>query len=403
MARKGQRQIRRRRPPVLARRGPWRHYRVIDPSCMTMAVAELPFAVSARAEAPAAVLRVVRQVQVYFAAVFVVSLGAFVLGIEGRFPGGLFIYPPPVDWIPPLSRDQWLMAFALHQQDPIYAACGGSQSFAEFVTLYWWEWARRASALLLGTAVVAGLTVTSGVSRFRFALPRIVMLCLIVLGYGLVRWLIGLAAAQFEDLARFNVGQYRHAVDVTFASLAVAAVLATVPAPPQSWPRARAFRLAAWLWAGALLINIAFGALFMARDAAAVWSSWAGLRDVSIDQFVSYRPLWLNLVFNPYAIQLVHRALSAGLWIAALGYLVWSIRRQPQAAIPAAALFGLLTVEMAIGIATLVLGAPPMLSLLHRVGGVFLLAVAFTLPPARSPSLSRRRSLAIPQTASPAS
>jgi cytochrome c oxidase assembly protein subunit 15 len=294
------------------------------------------------------------------------------------------------------------MAFALHQQDPIYAACGGSQSFAEFVTLYWWEWARRASALLLATAVVVGLTVTSGVGRFRCALPRMLTLCLIVLGYGLVRWLVGLAAAQFEDLARFNVGQYRHAVDVTFASVAVAAVLAAVLFPPQPWPRARAFRLAAWLWAGALPINIAFGALFMARDSAAVWTT-PGFGDVRLDRFVSYRPLWLNLVFNPYAIQLVHRALSAGLWIAALGYLVRSIRRQPHAAIPAAALFALLTVEMAIGVATLALGVPPMLSLLHRVGGVFLLAVAFTLPPARSPSLSRRRSLAIPQTASPAS
>ena len=349
-----------------------------------MAVAELPFAVSARAEAPVAVPRVVRQVQVYFAAVFVVSLGAFVLGIEGRFPGGLFIYPPPVDWIPPLSRDQWLMAFALHQQDPIYAACGGSQSFGEFETLYWWEWARRASALLLGTAAVAGLTVTSGVVRYRFALPRVLTLCLIVLAYGVARWLIGLAAVQFEDLARFNVGQYRHAVDVTFASAAVAAVLASVLAPPQPWPRTRAFRLAAWLWGGAILIDIAFGALFMARDAAAVWSSWTGLRDVSIDQFVSYRPLWLNLVFNPYAIQLVHRALSAGLWIAALGYLVWSIRRHPHAAIPAAALFGLLTIEMAIGVAALVLGVPPVLSLLHRIGGVVLLAVAFTLMPSPS-------------------
>jgi len=369
---------------------------------MTMAVAELPFAVSARAEAPAAVLRVVRQVQVYFAAVFVMSVGAFVLGIEGRFPGGLFIYPPPVDWLPPLSRDQWLMAFALHQQDPIYAACGGSQSFGEFVTLYWWEWARRASALLLGTAVVAGLTVTSGVSRFRFALPRMLTLCLIVLGYGLVRWLIGLAAAQFEDLARFNVGQYRHAVDVTFASVAVAAVLAAVLAPPQPWPRARVFRLAAWLWAGAILLDIAFGALFMARDAAAVWTT-PGLGDFPLDQFVSYRPLWLNLVFNPYAIQLVHRALSAGLWIAALGYLVWSIRRHPRAATPAAALFGLLTVEMAIGVATLALGVPATFPLLHRIGGVALLAVAFTLAPSSQPLLSRSRSPATQRTASPAS
>jgi heme a synthase len=367
-----------------------------------MAVAELPLAVSAQAAAPAGVPRAVRQVQVYFAAVFVVSLAAFVLGVEGRFPGGLFVYPPPVDWIPPLAREQWLAAFALHQQDPIYSACGGTQSLEEFQTLYRWEWGRRASALFLGATAVAGLIVTASINRFRFALPRLIGLCLIVLGYALARWLVGLAAANVEDLARFNVGQYRHAVDVTFASAAVAAVLASVLAPPQPRPRARAFHLAAWFWAGVILIDIAFGALFMARDAAAVWTSWPGIGELPLERFVSYQPLWLNFVFNPYTIQVVHRRLSGLLWIAALGYLIWSIGRRPQRVVPAAGLFGLLTIEMAIGVATLVLGVPSALSLLHRIVGVVLLAIAFTLP-----SLSglpwRRRWLATLRTASPAS
>ncbi len=368
---------------------------------MIMAVAELPFAVSAPAAASARVPRAMRQVQVYFGAVFVVGLAAFVLGVEGRFPGGLFVYPPPVDWIPPLAREQWLAAFALHQQDPIYAACGGSQSFEEFQALYWWEWARRASALFLGAAAVAGLTVTAGISPVRFALPRVIGLCLIVFGYVLARWLVALAAVNVEDLARFNVGQYRHAVDVTFASAAVAAVLASVLVPPQPRPRARALRLAAWLWAGHILIDIAFGALFMARDAAAVWSSWPGFGDVPLGRFVSYQPLWLNPVFNPYTIGLVHRTLSIGLWIAALAYLLWSWRRSPQAVIPAVVLFGLLTVEAAIGFAMLATGVPPALSLLHRIGGVVLLAIAFTLPSMHLPS--RRGWLATRQTASPAS
>jgi cytochrome c oxidase assembly protein subunit 15 len=341
-------------------------------------------------------------VQVYFAAVFVVSLAAFVLGVEGRFPGGLFVYPPPVDWVPPLAREQWLAAFALHQQDPIYAACGGSQSFDEFQTLYWWEWARRASILFLGTAAVAGLTVTAGIPRFRFALPRVIGLCLIVLGYALAHWLVALAAANVEDLARFNVGQYRHAVDLTFASAAVAAVLASVLAPPQPRPRPRAFHLAAWLWAGAILIDIAFGALFMARDAAAVWTSWPGIAEFPLDRFVSYRPLWLNFVFNPYTIQVVHRRLSGVLWIAALGYLVWSIRRRPQSVVPATGLVGLLTIEIAIGVATLVLGVPALLSLVHRIVGVVLLAIGFTLPSLRGLP-ARRGWLATPQTALPAS
>jgi cytochrome c oxidase assembly protein subunit 15 len=140
----------------------------------------------------------------------------------------------------------------------------------------------------------------------------------------------------------------------------------------------------------------------MARDAAAVWTTWPGLGDVPpLDRFVSYAPLWLNFVFNPYTIQLAHRALSVGLWIAALGYLVWSTKRNPPGVPGAIALFGLLTAQMAIGIAALVLGVPPALSILHRVGGVLLLAVAFALAPlqplkASSPSPSRRRSPATP-------
>jgi heme a synthase len=365
-----------------------------------MAVAEVPLSLAARADAGGVLPSAVRQVRRYFLIVFTVSLGAFILGVEGRVPAGLFLYPPPVDWVPPLSSDQWQAAVALHQQDPIYAACGGSQSLDEFRTLYWWEWLRRASALLLGTAALAGLAGALMLRRFRFALPRILGLGVIVLVYASARWFAGIAVANVDALARFNVGQYRHAVDVTFASMAVAALLATCIVPPLPARLARGHRrnLAAWPWVGALLLDIAFGALFMARDAAAVWPTWA-LGDVPpLDRFVSYAPLWLNFVFNPYTIQLVHRALSAGLWIAALGYLVVSIKRNPRDATGAIALFGLMTAQMAIGIATLVLGVPPALSILHRVGGVLLLAAAFALAPftARRPSPWRARSPATP-------
>jgi heme a synthase len=361
-----------------------------------MALADFPLSLTVPALAGAAVPRAVRQVQFYFAGLCVVGLAAFVLGVEGRFPGGLFLYPPPVDWIPPLAREQWLVAFALHQQDTIYAACGGSQSFDEFQTLYWWEWARRASVLLLAAAAIGGGAVTAGIARFRFALPRIAGLCLIVPACALAHWLVGLAAANVADLARFNVGQYRHAVDVTFASAAVAAVLASALVPPQPQARRQSLRLAASLWGAAILIAIAFGALFMARDAAAVWPSWSGFGNVPFERFVSYQPFWLNLVFNPYGIQIVHRAVSVALFIAALGYLVRSIRRHSRGVAAAAGLFGLLTIEMAIGIAALASGVPAALSLLHRIVGVVLLAVAFTLPSSRQPLSWRPRSPATP-------
>jgi cytochrome c oxidase assembly protein subunit 15 len=334
-----------------------------------MAVAEFPVLLSAGTDAGLVPARAVRPVRLYFLILFALGLAAFILGVEGRFPAGLFLYPPPVDWLPPRSGAQWLAAFAAHQQDPIFAACGGAQSLGEFQTLYWWEWLRQASLLLLAAGATAAFIGAAAMRQFRFALPRLLGLGLLVLAYAVVRSLVGLAAVNVDELARFNVGQYRHAVDVTFASAVVAAVLASALGPP------RRLHLAAWLWGGALLLDIAFGALFMARDAAAVWP---GLGDIPpLVRFVSYDPFWLNFLFNPYTIQLAHRAWSGGLWIAMLGYFVWSIRRSPASVTGAAVLFGLMTAQMALGIAALMLGVPPALSLLHRISGVVLLAAAF--------------------------
>jgi cytochrome c oxidase assembly protein subunit 15 len=364
-----------------------------------MTVAQFPISLAARTEQVAVLARPLAAVRLYFLLLFVLGLAAFVFGVQGRFPAGLFLYPPPVDWFPPLSGAQWQAAFAAHQQDPIFAACGGAQSLKEFQTLYWWEWLRQASLLLLATGAAAAFIGAAAMCQFRFALPRLIGLGLLVLAYAVMRWLVGLAAGNVDELARFNVGQYRHAVDVRFASAVVAAVLASALEPPPAGTRR--FHLAAWLWGGALLLDIAFGALFMARDAAAVWP---GLGDVPpLERFVSYDPLWLNFVFNPYTIQLVHRAVSAGLWVASVHYLISSITRNPEGGAGAIALFGLMTVQMALGISTLALGIAPLLSILHRVGGVLLLAAAFALPLSARPWPWRLRSPATPQTASPAS
>jgi len=349
-----------------------------------MAVADLSMSLGALSGARAASPSVVRVVRIYFLIVFVLSLAAVVFAVEGRFPGGLFLFPPSVDWVPPLSSDAWLAAFSIHQQDPVFAACGGASSLEEFRTLYGWEWLRRGSVLLLGTASLIGLAGAGAWPRYRFALPRLLGLCLIGLALALGRVLVGFAVANVDDLARFNVGQYRHAVDLTFASLAVGAVLASVVAPPlpagavrRLWPSGSAV-----LWLFVLLLDICFGALFLARDAATAWTGWPGIADFPpLDRFASYDSVWLNLVFNPYAIQLVHRGLSAGLWLAALLYLAWTIKRNARDAGGAAALFGLLTAQMAIGVSTLVVGTPPpALSIAHRVGGVLLVAAALLLP-----------------------
>jgi cytochrome c oxidase assembly protein subunit 15 len=340
--------------------------------------------------APAAPARAdVLAVRFYFLILAVLGGAVLVLGIESRLTPSLFAIAPPVDLIPPLTDQAWYRAFLLHQQDPIFAACGGSENLAQFKLLYWWEWLRRGSMLLLAGSFASGFFIAGLMPPYRFALRPHIALALIGLDYLAAVWCLDAAVAQVADLARYNTGQYRHALDVTFASIALALVLARAIAP-QSRIAAAAER--PWGGSGRVLIglivlDICSGALFASRDAITVWRSFPGYETAvlpPLDRLTAYAPLWLNFTFNQYMIQLVHRVLSVGLWIAVVAGLIRIGRRDRRAGAGAAALLMVLTAQMAAGVATLVLGGSAALSFLHELGAVVLLAgafVALTRPP----------------------
>jgi heme a synthase len=333
-------------------------------------------------------------VRLYFLLLAALGLAALVLGIENRLTPGLFAIAPPVDLVPPLSDQAWFGAFALHQQDPVFAACGGSENLAQFKVLYWWEWLRRGSMLLLAGSFVSGFFVAALLSEYRFALRRHFALCLIGLGYLAARWCLDFAVPQVEDLVRYNTGQYRHALDMTFASVALAMVLASAVAPT-ALRSARSLSRTGWIWIALIILDICSGALFASRDAMTVWRNFPGYETgmlPPLDRLTAYTPLWLNFTFNQYMIQLVHRILSIGLWIALIATVVWTGRRHPRALLGAAMLSVIVTVQMVAGIATLRLGGSAVASFLHELGAVVLLAgAALTLPA----SYNARRTAAI--------
>jgi len=322
-------------------------------------------------------------VRLYFLLLAALGLAALVLGIENRLTPGLFAVAPPVDLVPPLNDQAWFGAFTLHQQDPVFSACGGSENLVQFKVLYWWEWLRRGSVLLLAGSFASGFSIAALLPEYRFTLRRHIVLCLIGLGYLAAIWCLDFALPHVEDLVRYNTGQYRHALDMTFASVALALVLTSVVAPPTP-TASRHLGRTGWLWIALIILDICSGALFASRDAITVWRSFPFYETgvlPPLDRFAAYTPLWLNFTFNQYMIQLVHRALSIGLWVALIGNVIWTGRRNRRALLGAASLFLLMTAQMAAGIATLVLGGSAVASFLHEVGAVVLLAgAALTLP-----------------------
>jgi cytochrome c oxidase assembly protein subunit 15 len=353
-----------------------------------MAAIDLPIALSATAPARplAAAAAAARLMRIYYVLLAAIGLAAFVLNVDNRLTSaGLFFFTPPLDLIPPLSAAKWSQAYSLHQQDPVFTACGGSESLEDFKLLYMWNWFARASGLMFAAAAAIGCACAIAVPRFRAVLPRLAALGLLGAGYLVVSEATRVVAFRVADLARYNGGQYRHAVDLVFATAALAVVLVAAVRPIPAETRllmrpGRSANLYSALFIIAILLEVAFGAMFATRNAAAVWTTWPGYEGrllPPLDQLTSFSPLWLNFAVNQYTIQLVHRALSIALVAGALAWLVAAALRDPPRVRNALALLALLIGEMAAGIAALLYGTPAWLSIAHQVGAVFLLAGAF--------------------------
>jgi cytochrome c oxidase assembly protein subunit 15 len=317
-----------------------------------------------------------------FAALF--GVVAFVLGAGNRLTRGpWFLYAPEVSVIPPIGRAGWQHAFALHQQSPIYALCGGydvdgMQSITIYRFLYWWEWWRIASVVLLVAALLAA------------AFIYLIRATRAPQSSDLRRWLGLLAAAvlyfvlrYFADhaglFATINLGQQRHALDIMFASVGVAMLIVAAIAPsvaPDAPVVSRVTSRA--IWASFIAINIAFGALFEALDAGPLWTSFPGYADAILpapDRLLAFHPVWRNFTENGYFVQASHRVLSIGLWAAALlTVAIAAFRRLPLARVTV--LLGLLTFEGMLGVATLQPDAPVVLSIVHEACAIAVLAVA---------------------------
>jgi cytochrome c oxidase assembly protein subunit 15 len=312
------------------------------------------------------------------AAVF--GVVAFVLGAGNRLTRGpWFLYAPEVSLVPPFGHAAWRHAFTLHQQSPLYALCGGydvggMESIAIYKFLYWWEWWRIASVVLL----VASLFIASLLFLARAAKSS--------RGTDLLPWLGLLAAGiayfvlrYFADhaglFATINLGQHRHALDIAFASVGVAMLIVVAIEQEPGQGGSAIPRVA---WASVIALNIAFGALLEALDAGPLWTTFPGYDDALLptpDRLLAFHPFWRNVTENGYFVQASHRVLSIGLWAAALvAVAIAALRRQPL--MGTVVLFGLLTLEGALGIATLRPGAAVSLSIVHEVCAIAVLAAA---------------------------
>jgi cytochrome c oxidase assembly protein subunit 15 len=336
-----------------------------------------PAAIPAPAPAPSAARP--RAVALWLLAVAALVFAMVVVGgITRLTESGLSIvrWEPISGILPPIGDSAWAAEFAAYRQSPQYQLVNSGMSLEDFKNIYFWEYVHRLLGRIIGLAFALPLLWFA----WRRAIPSGYGWKLgFLLALGAVQGAIGWWMVASGLVDRPDVSHIRLAVHLLTA-LAIFAVTLWIalgllrlagdgPARPARIPTA-----AIWLLS-LLFLQFLFGAYVAGLDAGFAYSSWPKMGD---DWFPAdapmLEPFLRNFADNPIVVQFVHRWLAFAVAAAALvlARAAWRAgHRQSGGALVAA-----VTVQILLGIFTLLSGVELWIAASHQAMAVLLLAAA---------------------------
>ena len=285
--------------------------------------------------------------------------------------------------IPPLSASDWQQEFAGYQQIPEFKILNPTMTLGEFKGIFWWEWAHRLIARLIGVVVLVPLVWLWWRGRIERGLKvRIVAILLLVGAQGGLGWWMVSSGLS----VRTDVSQYLLAAHLTLACLILSYTLWTARGlAPSYTPSTAPVRLGGLLLVLLALAQIFMGGLVAGLDAGMAYNTWPLMDGGFVPHaYLSLDPWWRNLFENAAAVQFDHRLGAYTLFVVAMLHAFFA-RRTPQAA-SAQRVAILILLQAVLGIATLINVVPLPLALAHQFGAVIVLAAVVThlramLPP----------------------
>jgi heme a synthase len=297
-------------------------------------------------------------------------------GITRLTESGLSItrWEPITGAIPPLDEAAWQAAFDAYRQSPQYQLVNTGMSLDEFRNIYFWEYVHRLLGRLVGVAFALPLAWFA----WRRAIPAGygwklgALLALGALQGAIGWWMVASGLVDRPEVSHIRLAVHLLAAFAIFAALIwVALDLARLARDPAARP-ARMPTLAIWTLS-ALALQMMFGAYVAGLEAGYAYASWPKMGE---EWFPSGSPMLepfpRNLVDNPIMVQFVHRWLA---WlVAAAAALLAAATWRRGHLLAAASVLAAVTLQILLGILTLLSGVALWVAVSHQAMAALLLA-----------------------------
>jgi cytochrome c oxidase assembly protein subunit 15 len=299
-------------------------------------------------------------------------------GITRLTESGLSIteWKPVTGALPPLSHAAWVEAFAKYQAIPEYREINGpaGMTLAQFQFIFFWEWAHRLLARLLGFAFALPLAWFA----FKKAIPDGYtprLLALLALGglQGAIGWwMVSSGLTLRTDVSHFRLATHLlMALFILSGMVWTALDLFALAKEPSARPaRMTGFSIAVL---AILFIQLLFGAWVAGLNAGQIANSWPLMNDHFVPEGIDWAGGIANAVGNdPYLIHFIHRWWA---WVAVIALVLMARKLKAAGNRPASiAIHSAFGLQIILGIATVLSGVNIILAVLHQAVGALLVA-----------------------------
>jgi len=321
-----------------------------------------------------------------------VFLMVVVGGVTRLTRSGLSIveWNPIMGAIPPLTEAQWEAEFEKYRQTPEYREVNAGMSLDAFKEIYWVEWFHRLLGRLIGIAFFVPLVYFALRRRLPASLvPRLVGIFVLGGLQGALGWYM--VQSGLIDVPR--VSPYRLTAHLGVAVLIYGLLLWLALDLMRLTPadtRHRGIRRLGGFVTALVFLMILAGGFVAGTKAGFVFNTFPLMQgSFAPPGLYALEPWWINHFENVATVQFTHRMLAYAL-LAAVGFYWWWGMQQALARRARLLLHGLLAatvIQVALGIATLLLIVPVWLGALHQAGALVVFTFALALNHALKPRL----------------
>eukprot|EP00045_Choanoeca_perplexa_P003912 m.34342 g.34342 ORF g.34342 m.34342 type:complete len:401 (+) comp12291_c0_seq1:114-1316(+) len=318
-------------------------------------------------------------------------IGAVVLGGVTRLTeSGLSMTKwHPIKGIkPPTSAAEWEEEFAHYKQFPEYKYSNG-MTLETFQQIWYMEYAHRMWGRLIGVAFVlpAAYFVLRKRVQSQFK-PMLLGIGSLIGFQGALGWLMVKSGMDHDPEGKHvpRVSQYRLAAHLGSAFVLFVLTFHTALRhllPEQTLKgdlaQLKTLRKFAHGTAGFIFITAMSGAFVAGLDAGLVYNEFPQMGDRWIpEDLMVLEPAWKNVFENPTMAQFDHRVLgtTTGLLVGGLWAYSRKFQLHSRAKLAVNAMLGMVGVQIALGISTLLYFVPTPLAATHQAGSITLLSFA---------------------------